>query len=63
MNVSSNTQKYYVGVQTACLQCVERQGALQNLKHFSFLQKSYFSNIRELTHKNKNSTKSCSEIF
>ena len=53
MNVSSNTQKYYAEVQNACLQCVERQGALQNLKHFPPLQKSYFSNIKELTHKIK----------
>ena len=53
MNVSSNTQKYYAGVQNACLKGVERQGALQNLKPFSSFQKSYFSNIKELTHKIK----------
>ena len=57
MNVSSNTQKYYVGVQNACLQCVERQGALQNLEHFSSLQKSYFSNIKELKKKKKTAPK------
>ena len=63
MNVSSNTQKYYAGVQNACLQCVERQGALQNLKHFSSLQKSYFSNIKELTHKIKTATKVVLNFF
>ena len=63
MNVSSNTQKYYAGVQNACLQCVERQGALQNLKHFSSLQKSYFSNINELTRKIKIAQKVVLKFF
>ena len=30
IKVSTITPKYYAGVQNACLQCVERQGALQN---------------------------------
>ena len=63
MNVSSNTQKYYAGVQNACLQCVEKQGALQNLEHFSPLQKSYFSNIKELTHKIKTAPKVVLKFF
>ena len=63
MNVSSNTQKYYAEVQNACLQCVERQGALENLKYFSSLQKSYFSNIKELTHKIKTAPKVVLNFF
>ena len=38
INVSTNTpKKYYAGVQNACLQGVERQGALQNFWKFSSL--------------------------
>ena len=62
-NVSTITPKYYAGIQNACLQCVERQGALQNLKHFSSLQKSYFSNIKELTHKIKTAPKVVLNFF
>ena len=56
-------QKYYAGIQNACLQCVERQGVLQNFKHFSSLQKSYFSNIKELTHKIKTAPKVVLKFF
>ena len=51
--MSTNTQKYYAGVQNACLQVMGRQGAFQALEIFSSLQKSYFRNINELTHKIK----------
>ena len=58
MNVSSNTQKYYAGVQNACLQVMGMQGAFQNiLKSFSSLQNPIFENIYELTHKIKTAQK------
>ena len=56
-------QKYYAGIQNARLQCAERQGTLQNLKPLSSLQKSYFSNIKELTHKIKTAPKVVLKFF
>ena len=49
MNVSSNTQKYYAGVQNACLQCVERQGAFQTFESFFSLPKILFLKIFKST--------------
>ena len=63
INVSTNTQKYHARVQNACLQVKGRQGAFQTLEIFLLPSKSYFKHIKELTQKNKNSTKSCLEIF
>ena len=63
INASTITPKYYAGIQNACLQCVERQGALQTFESFFSLQKSYFSNIKELTHKIKTAPKVVLKFF
>ena len=58
MNVSSNTQKYYAGVQNACLQVMGRQGAFQTLEILLLSSKNpIFENINELTHKIKTAQK------
>ena len=63
VTVSNNTQNYYARVQNACLEGVERQGALQNFWKFLLSPKILFKNIFELTHISKTAQKSCLKFF
>ena len=61
--INDHSKNYYAGVQNACLQCVERQGALQTFESFFSLPKILFENMLELTHISKTEPKSCLKIF
>ena len=63
INVSTITPKHYAGIHNACLQCVERQGALQTFESFFSLPKILFKIIFELTHISKTVQKKLFEIF
>ena len=63
INASTITPKYYAGIQNACLQCVERQGAFQTFESFFSLPKILFENIFDLTHISKTEPKSFLKFF
>ena len=51
--INDYSKNYYAGVQNACLQRVERQGALQTFEILLLFPKILFENIFELTHTSK----------